>query len=625
MYEQKKYFLGLNDRLRTLKIKASERSLLIGAVMMSLQDNSFRGSYRSCSTSEDLITLLKKYLASCMEWSNVPAGFRDCVDQHYMFLDSHQKLLSDDVLFDLVADVEQRIGVFAGASPYNDLLGRMYVDFLKHSNNDDAGLGIVLTPTHITELAVDLIDVTSEDIVYDSCAGTGGFLVAALKRMFSLVDGNQTETQAMRSSVLGVELQPNIAVLLWANMFIHGDGKNNMIFGDCFDNEVMQQAKNKTPTVGLLNPPFSTGERHELDYVLNNMSVLTPGARCAAVLPMNCVLNEQSNYHLRDTLIKKHTLEGVLSLPDEIFADSKVNTVVCLVILTAHVPHPAEKLTWFGYCKEDGFIKQKPFGRVDADGIWPDIKNRWLAGYHNREIQNSFSVTRKVNADDEWCAEAYLDSDYTGLEKQCIEELKRYVIHRVSRLIDLGEDNIPELRVPPDGHLDLPCFNSLSWATFLLGDLFTITGSRTTPKKELDKIGPGNYPYVTCRATDNATSGWYDYWTEKGGVIVVDSAVAGHASYQPYCFSASDHVEKLLPDFRMTSLTALFFVSVQNMNKFRYSYGRKASQERLRQQPVSLPVDSNGGIHFSFIESFMKSLPYSGGVEWKSSETMRNQ
>ena len=610
----KKYFLGLNDRLRVLKIQASERSLLISAIMMALQEGSFRNSYKLQPTPKALITQIKQSLNTFMDQGNTSIELRECMDKNYMFLDVQQKLLQDRVLFNLVSEVDEKVDSFEKTQQYHDLLGQMYVEFLKYSNND-AGLGIVLTPPHITEISVDFLDVHPKDRIYDNCAGTGGFLVAALKRMFERARGDQMLEQEIRRSIFGVEIQPNIATLLWANMFIHGDGKNNMIFGDCFDDAVIEQVKQKTPTVGLLNPPFSTKDRHEIEFVLNNLSALTPKARCAAILPMNCVLNEQGNKHLRDELLEKHTLEAVISLPDEVFVDSKVNTVVCLIILTAHVPHPNGKKTWFGYCKEDGFIKQKPFGRIDADRVWPTIRNHWLTSYKNRESQNNFSIMREVSARDEWCAEAYLDSDYTDLGKQCVTELKLYVLHRVSRLINLGKVNIPELSVSPTENISLPHVDSASWGTFLLGDLFTITGSQTTPKKKLEKIGRGNYPYVTCRATDNATSGWYDYWTEEGGIIVVDSAVVGHASYQPYCFSASDHVEKLLPKFQMSPLSALFFVSVQNMNKFRYSYGRKASQERLRQQPISLPIDNNGDIDYLLIESFMKSLPYSEGVE----------
>ena len=65
-------------------------------------------------------------------------------------------------------------------------------------------------------------------------------------------------------------------------------------------------------------------------------------------------------------------------------------------------------------------------------------------------------------------------------------------------------------------------------------------GSETTPLLELEEYGYGEYPYVTTQATNNGVEGLYNYYTEEGGVLTVDSAVLGYCSYQSYNFSASD-------------------------------------------------------------------------------------
>lgn len=152
------------------------------------------------------------------------------------------------------------------------------------------------------------------------------------------------------------------------------------------------------------------------------------------------------------------------------------------------------------------------------------------------------------------------------------------------------------------------------WKPFRLGDLFQITGSETTPIKTLKKIGPGRHPYVTTQAENNGVKGHYNFFTEKGGVITVDSAVAGFASWQPDNFSASDHVEKLIPYFEMNDYIALFFVTLLNTNQFRYNYGRKASQVRLGKQRIQLPTDKNGDPDFVLMERYIKSLPFSGAL-----------
>lgn len=152
------------------------------------------------------------------------------------------------------------------------------------------------------------------------------------------------------------------------------------------------------------------------------------------------------------------------------------------------------------------------------------------------------------------------------------------------------------------------------WKTFNLTDLFKVTGTTTTPELELESFGDGRYPYVTTQATNNGVEGFYNYSTEKGGVLTVDSAVVGYCSYQPDDFSASDHVEKLVPNFEMNKYIALFLATVINKEQYRYNYGRKSSQQRLKKSSIKLPVDAYGKPNWLFMENYMKSLPYSSAV-----------
>lgn len=155
--------------------------------------------------------------------------------------------------------------------------------------------------------------------------------------------------------------------------------------------------------------------------------------------------------------------------------------------------------------------------------------------------------------------------------------------------------------------------NKENWGKFNLEDLFEITGSKTTPLLELEEYGNGKYPFVTTQATNNGVEGFYDYYTEKGNVLVVDSAVIGYCSYQPFDFSASDHVEKLMPKFEMDKYTSLFLTTIINKEQYRYNYGRKASQSRLKQRSIKLP-SKNDSPDWNFMSDYIKSLPYSANL-----------
>jgi len=244
--------------------------------------------------------------------------------------------------------------------------------------------------------------------------------------------GDQEKIKDIKNNQLfGVEFQANIFALACSNMYIHRDGKTNIINGDCFDIGVMEQVKKYEPTVGFLNPPYKADKKkdtEELEFVLNNLEVLLSGGTCIAIVNMQCALAPKGKrYELKKRLLEKHTLEAVLSMPNELFSN-QANVVPCIMIFTAHKPHPKNKETYFGYYKNDGFVKRKHKGRIETPK-WKSIKAEWVTSYINRKTKAEFSVNKIVTANDEWCAEAYMETDYSKLKKEDFEKtLKEYVL-----------------------------------------------------------------------------------------------------------------------------------------------------------------------------------------------------
>ena len=78
-------------------------------------------------------------------------------------------------------------------------------------------------------------------------------------------------------------------------------------------------------------------------------------------------------------------------------------------------------------------MKAKNKGRIDQQGSWQDIKKKWLSCYTNNENIPGLSVTKEVVASDEWCAEAYMETDYSTLtEQDFIDKIKDYVAFQFS-------------------------------------------------------------------------------------------------------------------------------------------------------------------------------------------------
>lgn len=411
----------LNVELRYHKIKEGDRALLISSILIALDDKAFRKAYKEYEKPEELANFLVDTVSNVLRKANLLEKNLANLKIQFSFIRTDRSLSSEQgVLRNLIDSIDKHINTFIKTHKYFDVLGQLYIEFLRYANSDK-GLGIVLTPPHITKLFAELAQVNKNSIAYDNCTGTGGFLISAMKRMAEDTKGDQEKIKEIKTKqLIGVEYQAHIFALAISNMYIHQDGKTNIINGSCFDVKVMEQVKKYKPTVGFLNPPYKADIK-ELEFMLNNLEILQTGGTCIAIVPMQSALAQKREiYELKKRLLEKHTLEAVFSMPNELFSSSKtkINVVTCVMIFTAHKPHSLNKETYFGYYKDDGFVKRKIKGRIDAFGKWEDIKAEWVSSYINRKAKTGFSVNKIVTANDEWCAEAYMETDYTQLKDE---------------------------------------------------------------------------------------------------------------------------------------------------------------------------------------------------------------
>ena len=140
-------------------------------------------------------------------------------------------------------------------------------------------------------------------------------------------------------------------------------------------------------------------------------------------------------------MLEEHTLDAVFTLPPEMFhPGASVNA--CCMVFDLGRRHDSKRPTFFGYFKEDGFIKRKNIGRVerigaDGKGLWSGIETQWLDLYRNRKEQDGLSAVHCVTADDEWLAEAYMKTDYSNFDEL---EFKRTIYDFLAYLVRSGSD-----------------------------------------------------------------------------------------------------------------------------------------------------------------------------------------
>lgn len=265
----------------------------------------------------------------------------------------------------------RKINIRAAMNGQQDVLGKFYEVFLKYGNGAK-DIGIVLTPRHITTFAAEVLDVTTDDLVYDPACGTGGFLVAAYDRV-RLNDPDQVN-MFKKHRIFGIEQQANVASLAIVNMIFRGDGKNNIINENCLTKAIKRKIRNgelsgeyvdgssdRPPvTKVLMNPPFALkkGAESEYKFVDHALDQMSNEGLLFAVLPMSVMYAGGANADWRKRMLDAHSLLFVGTFSTDLFYP-QCSVEPLVIIIKKGVPHPQDQKTLFARVLNDGYRKLK--------------------------------------------------------------------------------------------------------------------------------------------------------------------------------------------------------------------------------------------------------------------------
>ena len=414
----------MHEKLRQIKISEKDKPIFIAGILIALQNQDFRADWNNINKFSTLVNEMINAIEIILDNSDIKREKIDAIKSSFKRIKSNEKIKSIPLgesgsLAWFIEQLEMRILPMMNHYEYTeDALSIFYHEFIKYSATDGKGLGIVLTPKHLTDFMCKLGEINKQSKVVDICCGSGSFLVTAMGLMCK--DANETEIlEIKKNGLYGVELDTDLYTLAITNMIIRKDGKSNIVCGDCFSQEIYNNLKGKHLSLGLINPPYSQEDKCELEFVERLLSILEPRGLAVAVVPMSCAIGTKFK-EVRERLFKYHTLKAVFSMPDDIFYPTGVN--VCVMVWEAHRTHDSSKPTYFGYCKDDGFVKRKKMGRIDYYNKWDDIEKEWLDLYENKKVIDGKSALQCVTANDEWLCEAYMKTDYSTLTQQDFQQ-----------------------------------------------------------------------------------------------------------------------------------------------------------------------------------------------------------
>lgn len=402
----------------SVKLSDQNKATLIAGIVIALNRESFASTYKSIVDEDEFIDSfdsaikwsVQKYIGLKTGHSAIHASF-DFIRHNSNFKKTLEYNGKTYIALQLLTEIiESSICRIAKEYPEYDVMGDFYNEFAKYSGADQQALGIVLTPHHVADFMSDLLEINENDTILDICCGTGALPIAAHHHA--------------TNKIVGVEYQERMMALCLANMIMR-NYQSMLYLGDSFGEGMLEAVKEQKPTKMIINPPYAQDGYPEMGFVRRGLDQLVEGGLGVAIVPMSCAIKSDKMLKtLKEEILSKHQLLATFSMPDQLFYPVGVVTIVML--FRAHTPH--EGSSFFGYLKDDGFEITRTNGRQDQ-GKWVEIKDEMLTLYKNHEEKAGTSAMAEVWEDDEWCCEAYMKTDYSGITPEMFKkEMINYIL-----------------------------------------------------------------------------------------------------------------------------------------------------------------------------------------------------
>lgn len=371
------------------KVRDTDRSLFFSGIMIALTNANFRKIYKTIqeptnknvkllqahnlneailkAIDEQLSDKINNNLSKQMNWRDSFA----CIKTIDFELDDYKNLINL---------IEEEIFIPFRNNEKQDILGKAYKIFLHRAGKVD-NKNIILTPDHIKHLMIELARLNVDDIVIDTCTGSGGFLMGAMENMIGLAKGDEKKIKHIKEKqLIGFEIDRVLFALACSNMFLHGDGKSNLIFRSSLlndsnqhisnsnDKELLKKIKKFKPTKCIINPPYE--DKNPIKFTKQALEYLETNGRLITIMPRTTLKN---NLDVTKEILDFAKLDFVIKMPENLFReqDRTVNTAIFGFTKTRHQENDK---TIFYTLKDDGLVSIQHKGRVDKFEKWENIK-----------------------------------------------------------------------------------------------------------------------------------------------------------------------------------------------------------------------------------------------------------
>lgn len=279
----------------------------------------------------------------------------------------------------------------------DDILGDAYEYLMKHfATESGKSKGQFYTPSEVSQVMAKVIGIknakSQDQTIYDPTCGSGSLLLKA------------TGESDVDITIYGQEMDTSTSGLAKMNMYLHGVEDADIVGGDStistpFFKDNNDSNKLKTFDYVVANPPFSsknwtTGFDPENDlynrfedgipptkngdysFLLHIIKSLKQNGKGAVILPHGVLFRGNAEAEIRENLIKKGYIKGIIGLPANLFYGTGIPA--CIIILDKENAQSRKGIFMIDASK--GFVKDGNKNRLRHRDIHKivDIFNKGL-------------------------------------------------------------------------------------------------------------------------------------------------------------------------------------------------------------------------------------------------------
>jgi hypothetical protein len=160
-------------------------------------------------------------------------------------------------------------------------------------------------------------------------------------------------------------------------------------------------------------------------------------------------------------------------------------------------------------------------------------------------------------------------------------------------------------------HIEQITLEDRTWVYFTLSDFFKLERG----KEIINNLEDGTELLISASEKNNGLNKLIKSGNKlfNKSITIANNGSVGASFYQDSNFYATSDVT-VLNKKNINKYIGLFVSTIITKERYRFSYGRKWSNEKMKITKIKLPSTSQNTPDWEFMESYIKSLPYSSSL-----------